>query len=64
MTGGNVGPATKVQGVTPMFALDKIDYQRIVVSAIGALILSTACIVGAVGPAQAASIAPAVQTVR
>jgi len=47
-----------------MFALDKIDYQRIVVSAIGALILSTACIVGAVGPAQAASTAPAVQTVR
>jgi hypothetical protein len=64
MTGDSAGPATRVQGVYPMFALDRIDYQRIAISAIGALILSTACIVGAVGPAQAASIAPATQTVR
>jgi hypothetical protein len=64
MIGGSAGPATKVQGVYPMFASDKIDYQRIVISAIGALILSTACIVGAVGPAQAASAAPAAQAVR
>jgi hypothetical protein len=47
-----------------MFALDKIDYQRIAISAIGALILSTACIVGAVGPAQAATAKLATQTVR
>ena len=37
-----------------MFKLDKIDMQRIAVSAVGALILSTACVVGAIGPAYAA----------
>jgi hypothetical protein len=48
----------KVQGVSPMFVLDKIDLQRIAVSSVGALILSTACVFGAVGPARAATVAP------
>lgn len=34
---------------------DTIDLQRFAVSATGALILSTACVVGAVGPAKAAT---------
>lgn len=37
-----------------MFRFDAIDFQRIAVSSIGALVLSVACIVGAVGPARAA----------
>ncbi|SDD21483.1 hypothetical protein SAMN05444678_110120 [Sphingomonas sp. YR710] len=41
-----------------MFAFDKSDLQRFAVSSVGALILSTACIVGAVGPARAAELAP------
>jgi len=32
-----------------MFAFDRIDVQRFAVSSIGALILSTACLVGASG---------------
>jgi hypothetical protein len=36
---------------------DKIDLQRIAVSSIGALILSTASIVAVAGPAKAAPIA-------
>lgn len=37
-----------------MFAIDATDIQRFAVSSIGALILSTACIVAAVAPAKAA----------
>jgi hypothetical protein len=37
---------------------DKIDLQRIAVSSIGALILSTASIVAVAGPAKAAPFAP------
>jgi len=43
-----------------MFTFDKIDLQRIAVSAIGAVILSTACVLGAVAPARADVIAQAV----
>jgi TonB family protein len=38
-----------------MFHFDTSDIQRVAVSAIGALLLSTACVVGAVGPAKAAT---------
>lgn len=41
-----------------MFAFDKSDLQRFAVSSVGALILSTACVVGAIGPARAAELAP------
>jgi hypothetical protein len=37
-----------------MFAITKSDVQRIIVSSIGALILSVACVGSAVGPARAA----------
>jgi hypothetical protein len=36
-----------------MFNFDKIDLQRIVTAAVGALVLSTACIGAAVAPAGA-----------
>lgn len=36
-----------------MFKFDKTDLQRITVSMVGAVILSTVCVVGAVAPAQA-----------
>ena len=36
-----------------MFKLDKIDLQRITVSTVGAAILSTICVLGAVAPARA-----------
>jgi len=58
MSGHRAAPRNKVQGDFPMFKLDKIDMQRIAVSAVGALILSTACVVSAVGPAYAAVPAP------
>jgi len=38
-----------------MFSLDVTDIQRLAVSSVGAILLSTACIVGAVGPAKAAT---------
>lgn len=38
-----------------MFAIDKTDLQRFAVSAVGALALSTASILAAVGPARAAT---------
>jgi hypothetical protein len=44
-----------------MFSFDTSDTQRFVVSLIGALILSTACVFSAVGPAKAASAISAVQ---
>lgn len=37
-----------------MFKFDKIEMQRIVTAAVGALVLSTACVSAAVGPARAA----------
>lgn len=37
-----------------MFRFDTIDFQRIAVSSAGALLLSAACVVGAVGTARAA----------
>jgi len=37
-----------------MFRFDTIDFQRIAVSSAGALLLSAACVVSAVGPARAA----------
>jgi len=40
---------------TTMFATTKSDLSRIAVSAIGALAVSSACILGAVGPAKAAA---------
>ena len=36
-----------------MFRFDATDLQRFAISLIGALILSTACIVGAAGPVRA-----------
>ncbi|MET0374896.1 MAG: hypothetical protein ABW128_11655 [Rhizorhabdus sp.] len=36
-----------------MFKLDKIDLQRITVSTVGAVLLSTICVLGAVAPARA-----------
>lgn len=36
-----------------MFGLDTIDLQRITVSAVGAVLLSLICVLGAVAPAQA-----------
>ncbi len=36
-----------------MFKLDKTDLQRITVSTVGAAILSTICVLGAVAPARA-----------
>lgn len=41
-----------------MFAFDKSDLQRFAVSSVGALLLSAACVVAAVGPARAAEVAP------
>ena len=41
-----------------MFAFDKKDFQRFAVSTVGAIVLSTACVVAAVGPAHAGSPAP------
>lgn len=38
-----------------MFSFDKVDMQRFAVSSLGALALSAACVIGAVGPAKAAS---------
>ena len=37
-----------------MFGIDKIDLQRILTAAVGALVLTTACVGAAVGPARAA----------
>ena len=37
---------------------DRITFQRILTAAVGATVLSTACIVGAVAPAKAADLAP------
>lgn len=42
-----------------MFNFDRTDFQRVAVSAMGALIVSTACITAAVGPARAAAPAAA-----
>lgn len=41
-----------------MFSFDTTDIQRFAVSLIGALVLSTACVLSAVGPAKAASASP------
>ncbi|WP_174274923.1 TonB family protein [Sphingomonas bacterium] len=46
-----------------MFNFDKSDFQRLAVSAVGALAVSTACIAAAVAPAHAATIANAPLTV-
>jgi hypothetical protein len=43
-----------------MIKFDKIDLQRITVSTIGAAVLSTICVLGAVAPARADIIAQAV----
>ena len=43
-----------------MFNFDKIDLQRITVSTIGAAILSTICVVGAVAPARADMVTQAI----
>ncbi len=42
-----------------MFKFDKTDLQRIATAAVGALVLTTACVSAAVGPARAAETAPA-----
>jgi hypothetical protein len=42
-----------------MFKLDKIDFQRIGTAAIGALVLSTACVGAAVAPAHTVQAQPA-----
>jgi hypothetical protein len=47
-----------------MFGFDKIDMQRMLVSALGALALSATCVVAAVGPAGAASPAPTTAQVQ
>jgi len=48
-----------------MFKLDRIDLQRISVSAIGAVLLSAICIAGAIAPARVGvSAAQAVKTVN
>lgn len=41
-----------------MFNFDKIDFQRIATSAVGALVLAAACVGAAVGPARAVETAP------
>ena len=40
-----------------MFNFDKIDFQRIGTALVGAILLSTACVTAAVGPARAAETA-------
>ena len=50
-----------------MFKLDRIDLQRISVSAIGAVLLSAICIAGAIAPARVGvgvSAAQAIKTVN
>lgn len=42
-----------------MFNFDRIDLQRIATAAVGALVLTTACVGAAVGPAHAVETAPA-----
>lgn len=42
-----------------MFNFDTIDLQRIATAAVGALVLSTACVAAAVGPARAIETSPA-----
>ena len=42
-----------------MFKLDTIDLQRIATAAVGALVLTTACVGAAVAPAYAVETAPA-----
>jgi len=44
-----------------MIKFDHIDFQRIATAAIGALLLTTACVTAAVGPARAAETAPVAQ---
>ena len=41
-----------------MFKISKTDLQRIATAAVGALVLTTACVSAAVGPARAAETAP------
>ena len=43
-----------------MLGFDKIDLQRIATAAVGALVLTTACVGAAVGPARAAETGPVV----
>jgi hypothetical protein len=47
-----------------MFTFDKTDLQRITVSMIGAVLLSTICVVGAVAPAQAGATTQTVQAAK
>ena len=42
-----------------MFNFDKIDLQRIATAAVGALVLTTACVGAAVGPARVIETSPA-----
>ena len=56
---------TDTTGNDRMFTLDKIDLQRITVSTIGAVLLSTVCVLGAVAPARAAHASvPVAQNIR
>lgn len=41
-----------------MFKFDAIDFQRIATAAVGALVLTTACVGAAIGPARAAETSP------
>ena len=41
-----------------MFKFNKAELQRIATAAVGALVLTTACVSAAVGPARAAETAP------
>ena len=42
-----------------MFNFDPIDFQRIATAAVGALVLTAACVGAAVGPARAIETSPA-----
>ncbi|NIJ07475.1 hypothetical protein FHS31_001071 [Sphingomonas vulcanisoli] len=42
-----------------MFTFDKKDFQRFAVSTVGAVILSAACVIAAVGPVHAADVSQA-----
>jgi hypothetical protein len=44
-----------------MFKFDKSDFQRVVVSAVGAIVFSATMVVSAVGPARAIETTPVVQ---
>ena len=44
-----------------MFTFDKSNFRQFAISALGAVAMSAACVVGAVGPAKAATASPIAQ---